>query len=394
MHTASLYSFGGGWFAVCMRTLWLSFILVFGACAHRPEIASPQKFTSSLCRQRFTDAVLQEPLGQLNSLSDLYSQRCLHEVITLGSYIRSHHRDKFYSVLSEIGELATPEGSLTEYVLESYERSYLSLLLSLSYLGLGMEESALVELRHSVMDEGARIYNYGDDPVITLLQAVLWSNLDPVVSRPYWKRLSEKTVADASIRQFAKERVAELDQGESDIAEWKIYGLGYLPPLTWKTDFLKREKGPYKIRAAGAFPKACSTSQALLIPTASWSDKLSRRYEAGYHPLVYSKSLARVPFGLVYGAAGVTAGVATGVAGCGAASYIRSEDLCRASLRGAVYVIEKTGDLVAYTLAPDLRRWERIPAAFYVTREEGRHTFGECYRKSEVAAMPLQILKE
>ncbi|WP_291515429.1 hypothetical protein [Bdellovibrio sp. ArHS] len=329
---------------------------------------------------------------QLNRISTLFEMACFNEVIVLGSYIRSHHRDKFYSVTTEIAELATPEGTLTEYILESYERSYLSLLIAMSYLNLNDEEAAMVELRRSMVDEQAHLYNHGNDPVITALHATLWTRFDPQVARPYWKRLSEDKRVSAAIVKFAQQRLSEIDSGPtSPNRAWKVYGTGTLPGLIWKADFLKREKGPYKISVSSGFPKACATANSLLIPTSSWTDKIARRYEADYHPILYTKSLLRIPFGVTYGVLGVSAGVAVGVSGCALASYIRSGDLCSASLQGGGHIIMASGDLVEYTLGPDLRHWRKVPSAFYIVDESAVGT-EQCLSRREKENMVLRSL--
>ncbi|WP_413569471.1 hypothetical protein ACLWBD_02990 [Bdellovibrio sp. HCB117] len=374
-----------------MKKLCLLFLMM-SACASKPQITKPKKFTSVPCQQSFSDGVLESSDLQLNRVSTLFEMGCFNEVIVLGSYIRSHHRDKFYSITSEIGELATPEGTLTEYILESYERSYLSLLISLSYLNLNDENAAQVELRQSMTDEQAQLYNHGNDPVITALHATLWTRFDPQVARPYWKRLSEDKKSSKAVAKFAQARLMEIDSdGVSTKRNWKIYGVGTLPGLIWKADFIKREKGPYKISAAGGFPKACSSAADLVIPTSSWIDKLSRRYEVDYHPLLYTKSLLRVPFGVTYGILGVSAGVAVGVSGCVVASQFRSNDLCRAAIQGGGGIIMASGDLVEYTLGPDLRHWENLPNAFYIV-DESSNDNKECLSSRDKENMVLRAL--
>ncbi|WP_413944039.1 hypothetical protein [Bdellovibrio sp. HCB-162] len=293
---------------------------------------------------------------------------CYQEVITLGSYVRAFHRDKFYQLTAEVIEVALPEGVLTEYVMESYERSYLSILIALSYFNLDKKEEALVELRQSMMDENAHIYNHGNDPVITLLHAAIWSNFDLNVARPFWKKLSEDKNVSSEVQSFSQERVQEIDGNKKFEGTWRIFGLGYMPRLTWKTDFIKRENGPYKIMPTRNFPKTCSTNSTILMPTSSWVQKLSKRYEADYHPLLYTKSVVRVPFGFTYGVLGVTTGVAAGATGCAIGAYANSSSLCADSLNAAGYIIKKTGNMVEYVMAPDLRHWEKMPTAFFITR--------------------------
>ena len=59
----------------------------------------------------------------LKLASDLFEAGCYQEVISLGSFLRTHSRDKYYYLLSETFEVFVPEGTFVEYVMESFERS-------------------------------------------------------------------------------------------------------------------------------------------------------------------------------------------------------------------------------------------------------------------------------
>ncbi|WP_373998927.1 hypothetical protein [Bdellovibrio bacteriovorus] len=370
---------------------FLLLLLLLSGCATKTQMVKPTKFTSEPCEQSFFKGAFAKPHLQLNEISSMFSMGCFNEVITLGSYVRANHRDKFYQITTEVAEIAFPEGYLTDYTLESYERSYLSLLISLSYLNLSNEDASLVELRQSMMDEQAHLYNHGNDPVITTLHAAIWDRFDPQVARPYWKRLSEDKSVHASISKFAKGRLYEIDKSSTSKRAWKIYGVGTMPPIFWQSDLIKREKGPYKIRAARGFPKACSSTASMLIPTSSWTDKLSRRYEMEYHPLLYTKSILRIPFGITYGVLGVGAGVAVGVSGCVLASQFRSGDMCQAAISGGGEIIKSSGNLVQYTLGPDLRHWENVPSAFYIV-DEAMPESSPCLNHNEKENMVLRAL--
>ena len=66
--------------------------------------------------------------------------------------------------------------------------------------------------------------------------------------------------------------------------------------------------------------------------------------------------------------------------GCALAAESKSgtggEKLCALSLEAAGYVIQKSSNLVAYTLKPDMRHWKKLPMAIQVVRE-GREA-GAC----------------
>jgi hypothetical protein len=340
-------------------------------CATDRAIEAPKEFTSSYCQKNFTNPdKVEDTDEQLDRLSDLFLHSCFSETVTIGKFIRERRRDKVYSVSTEMLEVFTPEGSQTPYTLESYERSYLSLLISLSYLNLNQENDALIELRRAIREENAVLYNYGADPVLTLLQAAVWDRFDPLTSRPFWKKLSEYKDQDSGTMSFAQQRIKEIDEGSSAKVSWQIFAVGHLPELRWSSNFFNLHGGPYEITPSRAFPKACSAEDEVFISTSSWVDKIAGRYDSGYHPLLYAKSLTRLPVGLGYGAVGVTAGTAVGLGGCVLAAEAKNAGapLCQASIEAGGYIVGQSANLVEYTLRPDLRHWKNLPIAFLITR--------------------------
>jgi hypothetical protein len=175
-----------------MKKIWLIFPLLLTSCASKTHLSEPEAYTSSSCQLHYQKALGQTADQQLDTISDLYNSDCNQEVIRLGQFLRNQHRDKFYHVTAEAGEFFTPEGTFTEYVLESYERAYLSVLMSLSYLKLQKTEESLVELRQTSQDQTAQLYNYGNDLVLDLLLAAVWDHFDPQMARPYWKKSVKK----------------------------------------------------------------------------------------------------------------------------------------------------------------------------------------------------------
>jgi len=350
-----------------MKIACFALSLLLMACATSRIPMRPKEFTSVKCETAFHAASIQKSDQQLDQLTELFTQSCFQEVISLGDHLRKFHRDKFYHLTSEAMEIVTPEGTFTEYVMESYERGYLTILISLAYLHLHQEDKALVELRRGSQEQRAEIYNHGEDPILNLLMAALWDRFDPSMSRPYWKYLSEFGTAGNNLAGFALARLNSIDQSPGQKIIWNMEGFGYLPELSWQSDFLSQKKGPYKITAASSFPEICASENSLLVPTRVWVDKIALKYKSDYHPFLYAKSLARVPFGLGYGLLGVTTGVAIGVGGCGLASYLHSDDLCKASAEAGFQVIKESGDIVEYTLKPDLRHWKKMPLAIYLT---------------------------
>jgi hypothetical protein len=129
--------------------LFVTLTLGLGGCATIPNqpFPNPENFTTYDCAKLFNGTQKKSTEEQLNQISKLFKSSCYQEVITLGNYVRSQRRDKVYNVTAEVAEVFTPEGTFTEYVLESYERVFLSVLIATSYSDLGKNDDALVELR-------------------------------------------------------------------------------------------------------------------------------------------------------------------------------------------------------------------------------------------------------
>jgi hypothetical protein len=379
-----------------MKKSFLLLLIVLSACAHRKPVQKPEQFTSEKCEEKFDQALETSSEKALDSVSELFTMNCFHEVISLGKYLRVQNRDKFFALSTEAAELLTPEGTFTEYVLESYERGYLSLLTSMSYLHLKKENEALIELRKSIEEQKAGLYNYGEDPVLNLLYGAMWDRFDSAMARPYWKRLTEDPSIDQSVQKFAQRRIDQIDQHSGRKILWQIDGYGYLPELDWHSDFIKREKGPYKITASTPFPESCQTEQSLLMSTESWVQKISNRYHSNYHPFLYTKSLIRAPVAIGYGIIGVSTGVAIGIGGCGISAKADSggAELCEASLKVAGAMISATGNLVEYTLKPDLRHWRLLPKAIQLKQASADTLLAESCQTSSAMLRTVKLTPE
>lgn len=354
-----------------MKKFTFGLFLILAACASQPTLKKPKQFTSHACEKDFLKADTMEASLQLDLVSALFTRECFQEVIQLAKYIKTHHRDKLFNLTSEAAEIVTPEGTFTNYVMEAHERGYLTLLVAFSYLHLNNEQAARVELRLTSDEQNAGLYNYGDDPILTLIQAALWDRYDSSTSRPFWKKLTEVYPKFSAVAEFAEKRLQEIDSNPGLKKNWRISGYGQMPELNWSQDFFQQEKGPYRIQSAKPYPLTCSQNQNLIVPTEAWVDKISDKYKPGYHPVLYAKSLLRVPFGLGYGIVGVSTGAAVGLGGCVLASYSQggSAELCEVSLKAGAYLIEKSANLVEFTLKPDLRHWKKMPFAIVLTSE-------------------------
>ena len=75
---------------------------------------------------------LSERIEALNLLSEAFAAPCDDLVVTYGSQARSQFRHKSFSVIGEAANVFVPDGTFIEYVMESYERGYLSILLAIS----------------------------------------------------------------------------------------------------------------------------------------------------------------------------------------------------------------------------------------------------------------------
>lgn len=309
----------------------------------------------------------------LDKISSLFDSGCHLETIALGQLAREEFRDKHYSVVAETTELLTPEGTMTDYVMESYERAYLSFLISSSYRHIHKLEDSQVELRRSYQEIQSWIYNYGEDPVNLILQAALWENsFSPSEARPFWKRVSESFSSDIQLQVAAAQQLAQIDMGTADKRPWKIYALGKFPELNWNFNMEKSAGGYYDIKSSRQFAPHCSGGHGVLVSTESWARKISHRYDHEYHPLLNIKSWTRFPVGVTYGVATAATGFTVGLSGCVADAYLQSSqaNLCKYSMQYGAEIMAKSGPVIEYALQPDLRHWQQVPEAFWLTKDD------------------------
>jgi hypothetical protein len=321
----------------------------------------------------------QDPLLQLQLISELYDHKCYQEVVTLGDRIRQHSRDKVYNIFAETMEFFLPAGSTTEYILESYERSYMSFLLSASYEHLGRHTDSAVEIRRAYDEGKAQIYNFGEDLVNLILQAVLWENSsEPKNARPFWRRVRESS-ADSALQNFAKRRIQALDQNRGQAKSWRVYSYGQFPKLDWKINFDAKNSGYYDVQHQHDFRKTCTSEHSLFISTQEWAGKIAMRSRLDYHPLLYLKSWTRLPIGITLGGTAAVAGIGIGVGGCGAGIYLAgqannggqlAQQICQSSFDTGKMVFDKSGAIINFVLEPDLRNWQQVPEGFYITDQE------------------------
>jgi len=317
---------------------------------------------------------LTDRIATLNLLATAFTEHC-HDLVTkYGEQARWEFRHKTFSITKETASVFVPEGTFIDYVLESYERGYLSILLAASYLHVGKAEEAKVELRQLDHELFTPLYNFGEDPVNLLLSAVLWEQLGEMgEARVDWLRLRDLATLtkekDATVRQFAGRRVTAIDAGEESGTEWHVYALGEFPQLDWDLQFFGSTAGYFSIRTKENFLPSCVSDTGLRLSTEAWFDKVAMRHSHAYHPLLNMQMWIRLPIGVTYSLVPVAAGAGIMVGGCSidAAGNGRG-GLCALSIYAGVALMRVAPQVLEGTLRPDLRHWERVPAAFVVTR--------------------------
>lgn len=353
--------------------LVLFLFVVYGCQSrHGNGLYELQSSDPSFCRQIDHRIDFENRIDTLNRIAQAYYQRCYEKVIQYGPRAQSAYRQKTFSIVRETGNLFFPDGTLIDYVLESHERAFLSFLLAASYARLGETEAAKVELRlldHELM---TRLYNFGEDPVNILLQAVLWERLGEVPeSRVDWSRLRLQKNVDEPIDAFAMRRMEAIDQREALPSEWKVYAVDFFPKIEWKVKWIDSTGGYFAIYPASRFLEDCASDTGVRLSTKSWFRKVAGRYQYDYHPLLNLQSWVRFPVGLVYGVTTFAFGTGIAVGGCLLDGVMKGSGyFCEGSVRTGFKVIKESPGVVRKTLEPDLRHWENVPAAILVTTAE------------------------
>ena len=354
----------------CVIALGMSLLIGLAGCQTR----GGRTLQGLPCSEIEQGINLSDRIDTLNRLADAFAERCYDTVIVHGEKARSEFRHKTFSFLKETTNVFIPEGSFIDYVLESYERGYLSLLLAASYVNVQKPEEAKVELRLLDHELFTPLYNYGEDPVNLLLSAVLWERVGEVnEARVDWLRLRDlglmwKGQQDAA-RVFAARQVDRIDEGQGFSEPWHVYGIGRFPELTWDLQFFGSTNGYFSVKTNGEFLPACQSGTGVRLSTRSWFDKVAIRHSHGYHPLLNMQSWIRLPFGLTYSLIPLAAGAGVIVGGCmlDAAGEGKGA-LCQLSMIGGIALMRTAPIVLEGALQPDLRHWEHVPAAFVVTR--------------------------
>ena len=354
----------------CVIALVMGLVIGLVGCQAR----GGRTLQGPLCSEIEQQINLSDRIDTLNRLADAFAERCYDTVIVHGEKARSEFRHKTFSLVKETTNVFVPEGSFIDYVLESYERGYLSLLLAASYANAQKPEEAKVELRQLDHELFALLYNYGEDPVNLLLSAVLWERVGEMgEARVDWLRLRDlprlTKKEDEPLRRFAGERVSRIDSGEGGGAAWHVYRVGRFPQLDWDLQFSNSTSGYFLITPRQPFTASCASDTGLRLSTESWFNKVAIRHSHAYHPLLNVQTWIRLPFGLTYSLIPLAAGAGVMVGGCMLDAAADGKGaLCQLSVIGGMALMRTAPAVLEGSLRPDLRHWEHVPAAFVVTR--------------------------
>ena len=305
----------------------------------------------------------------LNIIAEGFYYKCFDQVIHHGARALEAYRQKTFSITKEAGNIFLPEGILLDYVMESYERAFLTFLLASSYYKTDKKDASKVELRRLDHELKAGLYNYGEDPVNIILQGILWEKLDEAdEARIDWKNLQNQDQSSELLRSFASARMLAIDQGTPINKDWKIYAIGRFPEITWDLKFVDNDSGYFTVRAKRPFLKDCVSETGFRVSTKSWVDKIAMRHDDGYHPLINARSWIRLPIGIVYGITTFSSGAAIMIGGCALDAYGEGNGaLCQVSIQGGVALMAESPKVLKFTLKPDFRHWENVPEGFAFT---------------------------
>ncbi len=321
------------------------------------------------CKELEAHIDLRDRIDTLRTIAQAFSAGCDETVIAYGTQAQSEYRYKTFSVLKETSNIFLPDGTLIDYVLESYERGFLSVLLAMSYYRTHNLEAAKVELRKLDHEIFTPLYNYGADPVNLLFSAVLWEMLgEHHEAWVDWNRLKGQEGLDETIRAFATHRLNQMNAGADGSREWRVYAIGRFPGIDWDVQFRNTTSGYFSVTPQQAFSPGCSSESGVRISTASWFQKIAMRHDPGYHPLLHVQSWIRLPFGVVYSITAFTAGAGITIGGCYVDVAGKGDGtLCRLSVKGGMALMRESPNVLRYTLRPDLRHWDNVPSSFLFT---------------------------
>lgn len=359
--------------------------LLLAGCASTPPLEKPVvelNETTTECRLLWMSSEINPPEAALSTVTKLFRQNCSREVISLGAILRDRYRDKIYNLTSE-GWKFVGTASSTDYVLEGYERTYLTMLMARSYAKLGNEEGAAIELRRANEEQKARIYNQSDDPINMMMQAALWENLnEPSHARSSWKRAQESARASELVKSFTEAQIERLDRGgKTSRRIWSIENRGMSPSLDFKFTSPSFTKSYYEIVPMSEYPDDCASGRELMqISTRPWFEELAERNLANKRTLEYAQGLARGVLGLTWSVIGVTTGFAIGLVGC--LDRNSTQETCESAIQLGVLIGGLGLQFTEDHIKPDLRRWDDIPSEIALVSDKSDRSI--CRFQSDV----------
>jgi len=310
---------------------------------------------------------------RINTLRDMYrafSAGCDETVITYGTQAQEQYKYKTFRVFKEASNIFLPDGTLIDYVLESYERGFLSVLVAISYSRLHNPAATQVELRRLDHEIFTPLYNFGADPVNLLFSAILWEVLgEHHEARVDWNRLQGQEGQDEAVRAFASRRLSQLTGRDERSGDWNVYAMGSFPGIDWNIEFQDSSTGYFSVNPRQSFLPACFSESGVRVSTTSWFQKIAMRHDQGYHPLLHAQSWLRLPVGMVYSLITFSAGAGIMVGGCFVDVAAEGNgSLCQLSIHGGMALMQETPHVLRNTLRPDLRHWDNVPSSFLFTR--------------------------
>ena len=345
--------------------------VVLSGCQSSWQIAvqQAQSETLSPCAQIEAHIDMGDRIETLRAIAQAFDLGCYETVVTYGTQAQTDYRYKTFSVLRETSNIFLPDGTFVDYVMESYERGFLGVLLAASYYHLDNPEAAKVELRRLDDEIFTPLYNYGEDPVNLLFSAVLWEVLhEPEEARVDWNLLQRQDDLAEEIRTFARQRFARLNGSEDISRKWTIAAMGNFPDIDWDVKFVKADSGYFSVKPRQSFLAPCASESGVRISTASWFDKIAVRHSYSYHPLLHVQSWLRLPVGVVYSITTFASGAGIAVGGCALdAAGNGNGSLCELAIIGGVALIRQSPKVLHFMLRPDLRHWDNVPASFVFT---------------------------
>ena len=359
---------------LCHRTTLLYVLIccvVLSGCQSFSQTAGQhaQPGFLSPCAQIEAHIDMGDRIETLRAIAQAFDLGCYETVLTYGTQAQTDYRYKTFSVLRETSNIFLPDGTFIDYVLESYERGFLTVLLAASYYHLDNPEAAKVELRRLDHEIFTPLYNYGEDPVNLLFSAVLWEVLDePEEARVDWTLLQRQDDLAEEIRTFARQRLARMNGSEDISGKWTIAAIGNFPEIDWDVKFVKADSGYFSVKPRQSFLAPCASESGVRISTASWFDKIAVRHSYGYHPLLHVQSWLRLPIGVTYSITTFASGAGIALGGCFADAAAQGNgSLCELAVRGGVALMQQSPKVLHHMLCPDLRHWDNVPASFVFT---------------------------